>query len=241
MNRSHTNTRRRPVPRAILIVSIALLCTTVSATTSAAQSALAPVLATRSAIRPARGCNAKIQSRLLPPRSAGPSASGLVAAPPPLEADGSLHVYLDCAPLGANELMLLEQAGARIERIHLARGLVQARVDPSALDTPARFWGVRAIRGADRAGGRTGRVTTEGDAASRADILRAGGVNGNGVVVGVISDGIDSVADAQATQDLPPDVTVPNDSRCQKGSGDEGTALLEIVHDIAPGAKLLFS
>src|SRR5262250_1611699 len=249
MNRSHINTRRRPLPRAIrrtsmrpqLIVSIALLCATVSATTSSAQSALDPVLATLRDIRAARGSNAKIESRLLPPRGAGPSASGLVAAPPPLEADGTLHVYLDCSPLGANELTTLQQAGARIERIHWARGLVQARVDPSALDTLAGFWWVHAIRSADRAVVRSGRVTTEGDAASRADILRAGGVNGNGVVVGVISDGIDSVADAQATQDLPPDVTVPNDSRCQKGSGDEGTALLEIVHDVAPGAKLLFS
>src|SRR5262249_61989877 len=105
--------------------------------------------------------------------------------------------------------------GARMGATHRAGGPVQARVDPSALDTLAGFWWVRAIRSADRAVVRSGRVTTEGDAASRADILRAGGVNGNGVVVGVISDGIDSVADAQATQDLPPDVTVPNDSRCQ--------------------------
>src|SRR5262249_28870990 len=50
----------------------------------------------------------------------------------------------------------------------------------------------------------------------------------------------DSVRDAQATNDLP-DVGVPSDGRCQKGAGDEGTALLEIVHDVAPGAKLLFS
>jgi subtilisin family serine protease len=228
-----------------LIVSIALLCATVSATTASAQNAPDPVHATLRAIRAARGSNAKIESRLLPPRGAGPSASGLVAAPPPLEADGSLHVYLDCSPLGANELMMLQQAGARIERIHLARGLVQARVDPSTLDTLAGFWWVRAIRSADRAVVRSGSVTTEGDAASRADALRAGAVggktvDGSSVVVGVISDGIDSLTDAQATQDLP-DVTVPQDSRCQKGTGDEGTALLEIVHDVAPGAKLLFS
>jgi hypothetical protein len=228
-----------------LIVLIALLCATVSATTASAQRALDPVLATLGDIRAARGSNAKIQSRLLPPGGAGPSASGLVAAPPPLEADGSLQVYLDCSPLGANELMMLQQAGARIERIHLARGLVQARVDPSALETLAGFWWVRAIRSADRAVVRSGSVTTEGDAASRADLLRAGRVDGktvdgNSVVVGVISDGIDSLTDAQATQDLP-GVTVPQDSRCQKGTGDEGTALLEIVHDIAPGAKLLFS
>src|SRR5262250_1861595 len=234
MNRSHINTRRRPLPRAIrrttmrpqLIVSIALLCATVSATTSSAQSALDPVFATLRDIRAARGSNAKIESRLLPPRSAGPSASGLVAAPPPLSADGSLHVYLDCSPLGANELRKLEQAGARIERIHMARGLVQAWVDPSALDTLAAFPWVRAIRSVDRAVVRAGGITTEGDVASRADELRAArGVDGTGVVVGVISDGIDSLAAAQATKDLPA-VVVPNDRRCQKGAGDEGTALL---------------
>src|SRR5215471_16297736 len=223
-----------------LIVSIALLSITVSATTSSAQSALDHVLATLHDIRAARGSNAKIEPRLLQPRTAAPSAGGLVAAPPPLAADGSLHVYLDCSPLGANELTKLEQAGARIERIHMARGLVQAWVDPSALHTLAAFSWVRAIRPVDRAVVRTGSITTEGDAASRADVLRTRGVDGTGVVVGVISDGIDSLAEAQATNDLP-DVVVPNDSRCQRGAGDEGTALLEIVHDVAPGAKLLFS
>src|SRR5207249_3668681 len=99
---------------------------------------------------------------------------------------------------------------------------------------------VHAIRTVDPAVTRVGAVTTEGDAASRADALRAQGLDGTGVVVGVISDGIDSLTDAQATNDLP-DVQVPNDLRCQKGAGDEGTALLEIVHDLAPGAKLLFS
>src|SRR5262245_15126994 len=224
-----------------LIVSIALLCATVSATTSSAQSPLDHVLDTLRDLRAARGSNAKIQSRLLPPRTAAPSAGGLVAAPPPLAADGSLHVYLDCSPLGTTELQKLQQTGARIERIHMARGLVQARVDPSALDTLAAFPWVRAIRSVDRAVVRTGGITTEGDVASRADELRAArGVDGTGVVVGVISDGIDSLADAQATKDLP-DVVVPNDGRCHRGAGDEGTALLEIVHDVAPGAKLLFS
>ena len=55
----------------------------------------------------------------------------------------------------------------------------------------------------------------------------------------MISDGIDSLGAAQRSQDLP-DVDVPNGG-CRRGSGDEGTALLEIVHDVAPGAQLLFA
>ena len=228
----------------ITVFSIALLCATVSAAQSAGQPApLDRVLGQLHDIRAARASNPKhrkISSGLLPPAPVGPSVGGLVAAPPPLAADETLQVYLDCSPLGSAELQKLQQAGVRIERIQMARGRVQARVDASALDTLAGFSWVRAIRTVDRAVVRAGRVTTQGDAASRADALRAQGLDGTGVVVGVISDGIDSVQDAQATNDLP-DVQVPNDLRCQKGAGDEGTALLEIVHDVAPGAKLLFS
>src|SRR4029453_11282299 len=83
-------------------------------------------------------------------------------------------------------------------------------------------------------------VTTEGDLASRANLVRQLGYDGSGVVVGLISDGIDSLAASQASGNLPA-VTVPPDPRCRRGSGDEGTAMLEIVHDLAPGAVLLFS
>jgi subtilisin family serine protease len=233
--------------RELTIISMALLCATV---VSAAQSpgqparrALDQVLGTLHDIRAARALGpvkGKISSRLRPPLIAGPTAGGLVAAPPPHAVDGRLHVYIDCSPLGSAELLKLQQAGVRIERIQMARGLVQARVDASALDTLAGFSWVRAIRSVDRPVVRVGGITTEGDAAGRADVLRAEGLDGTGVVVGVISDGIDSANDAQATNDLP-DVEVPNDNRCQQGAGDEGTALLEIVHDVAPGAKLLFS
>jgi hypothetical protein len=98
---------------------------------------------------------------------------------------------------------------------------------------------VHAVRAVDRAVVRAGSVQTEGDAAARADLGRVQGLDGSGVVVGVISDGIDSLRDAQESQDLP-EVEVPKGG-CRRGSGDEGTALLEIVHDVAPGAQLLFA
>ena len=81
--------------------------------------------------------------------------------------------------------------------------------------------------------------TSEGDKTHGADLARNFyGSNGTGVKVGVISDGVDSLASVQASGDLPPIVQVlPG----QAGSGDEGTAMLEIVHDLAPGATLMFS
>ena len=64
------------------------------------------------------------------------------------------------------------------------------------------------------------------------------GLTGAGVKVGVISDGVDSRATAQTSGDLP---LVLDIDPGLPGEGDEGTALLEIVHDLAPGARLAFS
>ncbi|MGH9369779.1 MAG: S8 family serine peptidase, partial [Thermoanaerobaculia bacterium] len=80
---------------------------------------------------------------------------------------------------------------------------------------------------------------SEGDVTHRANLARSDfGVSGAGIKVGVLSDGVDSLAALQASGDLPPVVTVlPG----QAGSGNEGAAMLEIVHDLAPNAQLYFS
>jgi len=172
-------------------------------------------------------------------RSLGRSAGPLVPADPPRSPEGELLVYVDCDPLGVEQLAALAQAGLTVDGVDFGLGRVRGRVDDALLDRIAELWWVHAVRPIDRAVVRVGSTTTEGDAAGRADLLRAQGVDGRGVVVGVISDGIDHVADAQRSGDLP-SVTVPSGG-CTRGSGDEGTALLEIVHDVAPGARLLFA
>jgi subtilisin-like proprotein convertase family protein len=86
-----------------------------------------------------------------------------------------------------------------------------------------------------------GAATSQGDVAHGADRARTFfGVNGSGVKIGVLSDSVDFLAAVQATGDLPPDVTVLPGQDGVPGSG-EGTAMLEIVHDLAPGAKLYFA
>jgi hypothetical protein len=80
---------------------------------------------------------------------------------------------------------------------------------------------------------------SEGNVAHRADVARATyGHIGLGVKVCVLSDGVNTLADLQASGDLPPAVTVVPG---QAGNGDEGSAMLEIVHDLAPGAQLYFA
>jgi uncharacterized repeat protein (TIGR01451 family) len=85
-----------------------------------------------------------------------------------------------------------------------------------------------------------GAFLSEGVALHSVDDLQGLGIDGTGVTVGAISDGINSLAVAQGSGDLPATVTVPAACPAGAGSGDEGTAMLEIVHDMAPGATLLF-
>ncbi|WP_158848977.1 S8 family serine peptidase [Saccharothrix deserti] len=81
--------------------------------------------------------------------------------------------------------------------------------------------------------------TNEGDRAHAADTARGDfHVTGTGVKLCALSDGVDSLAASQAAGELPAGVEVlPN----QEGDGDEGTAMLEILHDIAPNASLGFA
>ncbi|MGK2859223.1 MAG: Ig-like domain repeat protein, partial [Thermoanaerobaculia bacterium] len=81
---------------------------------------------------------------------------------------------------------------------------------------------------------------SQGVVAHQADLARTlFGIDGSGVRVGVLSDSVDFLASVQASGDLPPVTVLPGQSGVP-GSG-EGTAMLEIVHDIAPGAELYFA
>jgi len=94
-----------------------------------------------------------------------------------------------------------------------------------------------------------GSVTSQGDLALRAVNARtAHSVDGSGVTVGVLSDSYDTLGGAAVdimTGDLPETgVQVLDGESALCGSLvyciDEGRAMLQIVHDIAPGAGLLF-
>ncbi|GIE88711.1 S8 family serine peptidase [Actinoplanes regularis] len=84
-----------------------------------------------------------------------------------------------------------------------------------------------------------GAVVSEGDRTHAADTARTRyKVTGTGVKICALSDGVDSLEASQATGDLPADVDVLTG---QEGDGDEGTAMLEILHDLVPNAKLGFA
>ncbi len=143
------------------------------------------------------------------------------------------YVYVELAPLTPTAILDPVLSGI-VDRDEKNR-LVTARVTVAELAALAHLKGVRQVREVDRPVVAAGKAMTAGDAVIRADVLRAQGLTGNGVRIGVISDGVDGAATAQASGDLGPVKVLADDQ-----GGNEGTAMLEIVHDVAPGADLYF-
>jgi hypothetical protein len=79
---------------------------------------------------------------------------------------------------------------------------------------------------AANAGTGVGSRSSEGDVTHRTFSARgAFNVDGTGIKIGVLSDGVTNLAASQASGDLGPVTVLPG----QAGFGDEGTAMLEIV------------
>jgi hypothetical protein len=135
-------------------------------------------------------------------------------------------------------LAALGRSGAEVLFASAALRSVRAVLDVRELETIAALPAVRFIHPKQEFFTNKS-TTTEGDVTHRAHLVRASlGYTGNGQKICVISDGVSTIAGRQASGDLPAIVEVlPG----QAGVGDEGTALLEIVHDVAPGARLGFA
>ncbi|HEY2466043.1 MAG TPA: S8 family serine peptidase [Steroidobacteraceae bacterium] len=80
-------------------------------------------------------------------------------------------------------------------------------------------------------------VTSEADAVLHLDQLRAAGFRGGGVRVGVISTGVVNLASYQAAGVLPAGIYI---SQNTAGALDEGSWMLELIHQHAPDAVLGF-
>jgi hypothetical protein len=113
----------------------------------------------------------------------------------------------------------------------------------SQLDT------VKFMRAETRSVQQQGSVQNEAFVAHQVDELRQKYPNltGTGLKIGVLSDSYDTsmsaVTDARddiASGDLPNDVTVLLDLPPFSNQVDEGRAMLQLIHDIAPDAKLFF-
>jgi len=118
-----------------------------------------------------------------------------------------------------------------------AEELYAAWVKIDALEALASLKTVQNIRTVLPPFRRTGPYLTEGDAIHNcAEVREKYGLTGKGIKIGILSNGVDNLNSAVANKDLPANLSVLRNTQGR----DEGTAMLEIVHDIAPGAELYF-
>ncbi|HTE64333.1 MAG TPA: S8 family serine peptidase, partial [Solirubrobacteraceae bacterium] len=131
---------------------------------------------------------------------------------------------------------------------------IQGFVAVGDIQRLARTAGVASVAQALRPYTKVGAATSQGVRAQRANRVPRG-IDGRGITVGALSDSFDKAtefvtggpltihaADDIRTGDLPKEgVTVIEDAADGAGVADEGRAMLQIVHDVAPGARQCFA
>src|SRR5579859_759029 len=209
--------------------------------------------------------------------------------------NGEVQVYIEVNTVDPQNLDELRSYGVTVQIIgrpnpDKAKGevltavpTVQALLPITMIGQVASLPFVRYIRLPDYGVKSTGSVDTQGDSILKANLVRQQfGLDGTGVRVGVISDGIGGIFATGCTScgansatpspimsgDLPNATGTRNSSGVltsvsggiiaqsfpssspnleppatdtASGLGAEGTAMLEIVHDLAPGAQLYFA
>jgi subtilisin-like proprotein convertase family protein len=199
---------------------------------------------------------AKVDSNLLyaaAEEAGGTAVPGAPELESTVEVDRSGRTEVDItAEVDADLLDRIEDLGGEVLVSVPGFDAVRAEMPVEAVVELAADGAVRnvvpagdATTNAEREGSAVAATTTsvgsganEGVVTHGADEARAAfGIDGEGVKACVLSDGVNSLPARQTSGDIPEVDILPG----QAGSGDEGTAMLELIHDIAPGAELGFA
>jgi hypothetical protein len=157
---------------------------------------------------------------------------------------GRLGIYLHAENITPAFISKLRELGGDVVLNLEHIGLVAVYMPIDKIESTADLAEVLMVRPITGGGINAGSVTTEGDSVHKADVVRTDlNVTGDSINVGVISDGCASWGNSQAAGDLPAGFGAGNytfNNGNKIGAGDEGTAMLEIVYDLAPDADLYF-
>lgn len=155
--------------------------------------------------------------------------------------EGGRTVAIDAVARGSASILLADLRALGLEGGSAAGGVVSGRLPIRSLREAA---GLSSLRGAlpSRAQLHRGLVTSQADRALGAETARSRlDVDGSGEKICALSDSYDNLggeSDDVSSGDLPAGVDVLDDLG-QDGS-DEGRAMLQLIHDLAPGADLGF-
>jgi len=224
----------------LLIVPVAVVAvgSPASAAPAADGSAKIPTLLRQSAELAKAAASAKVGTTGPEAHSLGVGTTGRVGVQVYASAPVTAAQEADLSKLGVavlkNSADFQAVPGADLP----STGLVSASVPYDKLDAVAALGWVAALRPSLRPAVDVGPITAEGVQLHKADQAQARGLSGRGQKVGAISGDVDHLADSIAAGELPPDVQVLQQAAYDN---DEGTAMLEIIHDLAPGAKLAYA
>ncbi len=162
-----------------------------------------------------------------------------------LKNESDQFVLIDAIAKGAPEILLndLLALGLQSEAVH--GRIISGQLPLEALDQLDSLSSLNEINPAHMVTSQSqGSVVTQGDQSQKSDIARQNfPVDGSGVTIGVISDSYDCLGGAAAdkqSEDLPESALSIEEALDCTGMTDEGRALMQIIHDVAPGARLLF-
>ncbi|MCW2849315.1 MAG: hypothetical protein JWR90_3289 [Marmoricola sp.] len=156
-----------------------------------------------------------------------------------------------------------EKLGFAVQNVDPKHGTLEGFAPLSAVRSLAALEETGTIAQAIKPHTDVGKATSQGVALQRADKVQAKGIDGKGITIGALSDSYDAAVtnlqdfgpltihakDDVKSGDLPgvgnkrnpTPVTVLEDLPKGDPATDEGRAMLQIAHDVAPGSKLCFA
>ena len=217
------------------LTALALACTAAIAATSAQAGVLAGGM--KQLVRESETTDARL------PRHMGLHIRNAAGEP-------MVHVHLAKGIDNKAAMAKLKAAGFKLTAVsRIDANHLEGFVSLKAAKALASVAGVKSVFAVQRPIKYAGSVQSEAVALQKADIAQSLGYDGTGIKIAALSDSFDQcgtcvthAADDIASGDLPAaGVTVQADIGPADGGEDEGRAMLQLIHDVAPGAQLAFA
>lgn len=231
---------------AVLLAGILVPPASAATISASAQQQMAQIAAFKDSLSPAEqkmSLQLVLQARAAQGQPLGVMSKFLVRESSTLPV--TVSGYMTPSLLTSPAMRGIDKVNGQIPSSVYSSGRAAAHVSATDLLAIASHPDVTSLRESLGVHTNAGSVTSQGFVAHQANQVIASGINGAGVRVGVLSDSATPgrVAALIASGDLPSNtVVLPGEADDGMGDGeDEGAAMMEIVHDIAPGAQLFFA